>query len=1579
MLISNFRKIWQRGIAPLLMILSLYGCGGGGEVESPTIQTTPKTITISLVNNADLYAGLSTQLKATLTEANGQSSDISSSASWVSGDSRIATVGASGLVTAHKAGSVNIQANFEGLSTKQTIVVLPAKQAKLKKIEIAGLVNVTINSPIQLHAIGFFDDGSSADISAKVNWSTNDLTIATINSTGLLTTYKTGSVNIRADLDGMSMVLQKVNVVPEKPTTPPKLSAILVDPFNDLTINSQLQLIAIGIFDDGSRSDISRKVSWSSSNSDVASISLTGLLTARNAGTAFIQATLDGVTTQRPLNVVAAPATKLTTIELASIADLAVDTSLQLSAIGVFADGSRSDISGKVSWSSSNNDVASISSTGLLTAQNVGAAFIQASLDGVTTQQPLNVVAASEAKLTAIELEGIADVNVDTTLMLSAMGLFDDGSRSDISRKVSWSSSNNSIASISATGLLTALTVGSTVVQATLDGVVIRQTLNVVDTSAVKLTTIELAGIADLAVDNSLQLSVMGLYDDGSRIDISGKVNWSSSNPRIASISATGLLTTLNIGSTVIQASLDGVTIQRALNVVAASTAKLTTIEVASIADLTVDISLQLSAMGIFDDGNRSDISSQVSWSSSNNSIASISATGLLTARQQGSAVIVATLDGVTTQQTVNVMAANQPPKISGTPDAASVGLPFRFAPTMTDADGDTIVFSAANLPAWLKLNAQQKILSGVPQAGDLGEHKLTLIANDGRNSTSFDVTITVDSGDRYDLVNAQDFYAVDINNQPRKLVNHLTGQFAAHVQFVQSHSIFASGNTKRDTTNELNSRYMPNLVPERSALMMVIPEQELSSLTAVISVEGTEILRLAMKHPNALLRSDYNARDGRDDVIYSTKAWSIEVPWHAMVPGISVTFIADAKTATEQFAELSKFEFGAPSEMVLRSIRLGMLAEPPVSNNHQMLIKTAKAGTDYFQTIPIAKLIMVNYQTMKLDKVIISNGTIYDQVSKSEGSVYAGDMRADVAKAQVSTGINLANVGITSNNMFQSYPHVIKQITMHHAAGNYANGVHSHGLSGGNGIATLYSSIGNELSHELGHAYGVGHFPGANLTPDKKWAAHHADSGWGYIAHRQRMRANLHWHWAGTGASIDGYTSPYTFKNIYSYNRDAMSGGENPTLADLSGYTHHTGYSALIIQKNLDMPIADPTFPSGYKKWNSTSLRFVDYPNLGDARILKPTKVGTQVTTLLGGYDPEKGVALIYPTFEGNYGNLFNLPEPVSTGNACWLEVNNASGELKKIALAATRYNKNSINQFHVNLPATYLPTEAALYCRIAGTTTTLATQQFSGTRAPMADAILIGKEHGFDALKAEELPLISSELEKLANQTVPVANPTLTILLASYPTETLQANISAAARQVLDTLQANNTKANNVKRLINRVVSNGNEPQDKRLAVDWLKEQQLVNADNTLPTPASLLMLNSTSVCVTSELVDGKVTIVKQCPRETKALQWFMDARGAIHPTAKPDLCLMPGSADSLVLKDCDLNLTTQRWASDTGRLKNLGNNRCLDHGKGTVVMYGCHTGSNQQWKKLEGTNNMLLSLLNGSTIRSLLTLLH
>jgi len=76
--------------------------------------------------------------------------------------------------------------------------------------------------------------------------------------------------------------------------------------------------------------------------------------------------------------------------------------------------------------------------------------------------------------------------------------------------------------------------------------------------------------------------------------------------------------------------------------------------------------------------------------------------------------------------------------------NTVEAGVAYSATVAGTDADGDTMSFSAASLPSWLTIDASSGALSGTPSADDVGEHAITLTVSDGTDSTTQSLTITV-------------------------------------------------------------------------------------------------------------------------------------------------------------------------------------------------------------------------------------------------------------------------------------------------------------------------------------------------------------------------------------------------------------------------------------------------------------------------------------------------------------------------------------------------------------------------------------------------------------------------------------------------------------------------------------------------------------------------------------------------------------------------------------------------------------------------------------------------------------------
>lgn len=829
------------------------------------------------------------------------------------------------------------------------------------------------------------------------------------------------------------------------------------------------------------------------------------------------------------------------------------------------------------------------------------------------------------------------------------------------------------------------------------------------------------------------------------------------------------------------------------------------------------------------------------------------------------------------------------------------------------------------------------------------------------------------------DEVGALGFYDQTADGQPRPVRNDLTGTLAAMLQFVQSHSVDPQGNEAKN---------MPRLTSEREALLLVTPDPDQPlprSLRVQVLVDGALKGDLTLRHPDELFRADRTGSDARPDVVYSRRAWSAVLPWDWVVPGMSLQLSDDQGRSGQRGAEA--FDFAPPAELLVQAIRIGMLTPEVPGGQHWFNTQPAQAATDYFQTVPIARMVASRYEDVLLRKVMVANGTIYDadqgQASATTGDVYSGDMRENTAKSTFSTGINLANWGITSAGMAsQEQPQLTNSAVIHHARGQYANGPVNHGLSGGNGILTLIDSVGNEFSHEIGHHYGLGHYPGQS-GDNYFWSGHHHDSGWGYIAYRKRMRANLHWTRAKTG----GLNGMPIYADAYSFATDAMAGGN--FASGLSRYTHYTGYSTRQkIQPALNRAVWAPDSPTGYRKWDATSRKMEVFQpktptsrtvwyNSADGNYRKPRLFGVPVITLLGGYDPETGAAVLYPALRGNWGQVYDLPPPdaAATSRQCWLEVSFVNDRTQRIAVAPTRLGSNA-NKLHVNLAQVEQPVAAALQCRdTAGAATTeLASVVIPQGQPALPPPVIVGREAGFQALRQEELPQLDAALTALAGQLVPTLKGNARVLFDSYSDQ--PDGLSATAQQVRQRLLDQQARALRLNRWLDAYGAQLAGSADAGQALDALLATLQFDSRTLLPPRQGFAMGNGN--CVRVEQVDGAwqpyVLAKAQCTGSAEE-QWRVDASGRIRSVAQPTQCLT--ASNDVGLSACDSQQDAQAW--DFSALPQLkAGSRCLDlsggyltNGRGKLILYGCTGGANQKWYGPTLSDNGLLPLLQSRNI--------
>ena len=825
-------------------------------------------------------------------------------------------------------------------------------------------------------------------------------------------------------------------------------------------------------------------------------------------------------------------------------------------------------------------------------------------------------------------------------------------------------------------------------------------------------------------------------------------------------------------------------------------------------------------------------------------------------------------------------------------------------------------------------------------------------------------------------------FYDADLQGNSRFIRNDLSGNLAAMIQFAQDHTVDPSGN---------EAKQMPRLTTEKDALLLVTPTAamgDIQQLNAEIYSNSRLLRRVALLEPSQIPASDQSNSDQRARIQYSKHAWSVALNWDEVKPGLNIR-IVDPNTRKNGRLAATAIDFASPGELVVQSIRLGMLSEPP-SGQYYFLNQPEQAGTDYLQTIPAAQITVSKYDDMVLNKVMVASGQIYDTASSTTGDVYSGDMRENTAKSTFSTGINLANWGVTSASMAsQQQPQLTQSVVIHHARGKYQNGFATHGLSGGNGILTLIDSVGNEFSHEIGHHYGLGHYPGQS-GDNYFWASHHHDSGWGYIAYRNRMRGNMNWNATDTANRLNG--TPL-FQDQYIFATDAMSGGNFSSA--LSRYTHYTGYSTWrSIQPAFAKAVWDATSATGYKQWNATTRQMdVVQPkvpasaqvwyNSADGNYLKPAQFGVPVLTILGGYDPVANVGLLYPAARGNWGNVFNLPQANTSTNSasCWAHVTFSSKAAQNIALAPTRMGSNA-NKLHINLAQSDLPKHVDLYCKKSGEQAVkLSEIDIPQYATPLAPAVVVGRQHGFTALRKLELPQLEQAL--LANQakSISTLTPGQKVLYDAY--KDYQEEFSALARQQLVRYQDQEKLLYRLNRWVNVYRSDltANQSAANSALKSFVGELGL-STTHPMAGASMFIMPNMNAACLKAELTAGSkqpgvfISGKNGCDGSASSL-WVYDAVGKIHSVQYPKYCL-----SGTTLAQCNNAVSNQVWETTiNGSTQQFRqNNNCLDlsgggapaaDGRGKLITYGCGGGNNQKWSIVPQSQNFILAAASGQNL--------
>ena len=324
-------------------------------------------ITLSASTGLTLTKGQTQKLTATVAPANATKKEVK----WSTSNKNVATVSPSGLVTAKSAGTATITCTAQdGSGVKATCkvtVTVPVSGIQLSQTSAA----LTVGDTLTLTKTIYPSDATNQ----AVTWMSSSDAVASVDSNGKITAKTAGSAVITCKSVSDNSVVGICNVTVKAKVQPPseiKVNKITLNKTTaSVTKGKTLQLTAT--VTPGNATN--KEVKWDTSDKNVATVSDNGLVTAKSAGTATITCTAqDGSSVKATCKItVKNPVVKVTKVTLnKTTATLAPKETLTLKATVTPTNATNK----AVTWKSSNTKIATVSSSGKVTAKAAGTVTI---------------------------------------------------------------------------------------------------------------------------------------------------------------------------------------------------------------------------------------------------------------------------------------------------------------------------------------------------------------------------------------------------------------------------------------------------------------------------------------------------------------------------------------------------------------------------------------------------------------------------------------------------------------------------------------------------------------------------------------------------------------------------------------------------------------------------------------------------------------------------------------------------------------------------------------------------------------------------------------------------------------------------------------------------------------------------------------------------------------------------------------------------------------------------------------------------------------------------------------------------
>ena len=680
-----------------------------------------KTITVNPVlvsgitvspDSKSLAVGGTVQLSATVTPNNATNKEYT----WSSDDETVATVDETGLVTALKIGTCSITATAKDASGESGTCAITVEATKVSTISVLPeSATIKVGATQQLSASVLPNDATNKEY----EWSSDDETVATVSADGLVTALKAGTCSIKAtakDGGGASgaCAVTVENVMPTDITMATTLGFIVGGDPQTLTPT----------FTPANTTD--QTVTWTTSDDAVATV-VNGVVTPVGVGTCVVTAISNAdnnVKAECTVSVVASTV-DVEGVELPATESVFVGKTVQLTATVKPDDATNK----AVSWSSSDETIATVDANGIVTGIAVGDATITVTtVDGAKTASC--VVSVSHKHIESIEISQstLALTLASAATQLSATYSPDDATDTELT----WTVDKPEIATVSSTGVVTPVSEGTAIVTVANGSITATCTVTV---AAVEITNVTLdKSTLTFTMGDAAQSLTATVEPDNATVKT---VTWTTSNNEVATV-ADGVVTPVGVGECTITATAG-----------AKSDVCNVTVNPKAVTGITLDKStLEISVNGsavLTPTVEPSDATNKtVIWSSSEETVATV-ANGIVTGVSAGTATITAKTEDGNFEKTCEVtVKANT---------IAVTGVTLSPSGTKTVALNETVTFTAIVAPSTatnknVTWESSDPSVATINENGEVtllkaGTTTITVTTEDGSFSDQCELTVT--------------------------------------------------------------------------------------------------------------------------------------------------------------------------------------------------------------------------------------------------------------------------------------------------------------------------------------------------------------------------------------------------------------------------------------------------------------------------------------------------------------------------------------------------------------------------------------------------------------------------------------------------------------------------------------------------------------------------------------------------------------------------------------------------------------------------------------------------------------------